>query len=252
MVPQDLGGTAASIAWPRSRPLSDLPGSASSGGWLQRDGSAPRVGGQGYEGSYAAVAKYVSPWRESWHGQEEKSTVRFETGPGEQSQVDWGSTWVYLGEARTRVHVFTMVLGYSRRLFARPTPTRVWRRSWRAMRKRSPTSGSHGHDPLRQPADDRHVEGGVHRPGGMERELQGPDGLLRGGGQAVPVLPGADEGQGGEWGQVRQGNALAGRRFRDLEDLNTYLLDWCRGWPTSASTGRRTRSRRRALRGRRR
>jgi len=49
-----------------------------------------------------------------------------------------------------------------------------------------------------------------------------------------------------------KGNALAGRRFRDLEDLNTYLLDWCRGWPTSASTGRRTRSRRRALRGRRR
>ena len=44
--------------------------------------------------------------------------MRFETGPGEQAQVDWGSTWIYLGEQRVRVHIFTMVLGYSRRLFA--------------------------------------------------------------------------------------------------------------------------------------
>jgi transposase len=73
---------------------------------------------QGYEGSYAAVAKYVSPWRQPWHGQEPAS-LRFETEPGEQAQVDWGSTWVYLGEERIRVHVFTMVLGFSRRLFAR-------------------------------------------------------------------------------------------------------------------------------------
>ncbi|MEA2691099.1 MAG: hypothetical protein QOJ16_486 [Acidobacteriota bacterium] len=76
------------------------------------------LAGQGYEGSYAAVAKYVSSWRESWRGQE-SATLRFETDPGEQAQVDWGSTWVYLGEERVRVHVFTMVLGYSRRLFAR-------------------------------------------------------------------------------------------------------------------------------------
>lgn len=33
--------------------------------------------------------------------------------------MDWGSAWVWLGEERVRVHVFTMVLGYSRRIFAR-------------------------------------------------------------------------------------------------------------------------------------
>jgi hypothetical protein len=42
-----------------------------------------------------------------------------ETEPGQQAQVDWGSAWVWLGEQRLRVHVFTMVLGYSRRIFAR-------------------------------------------------------------------------------------------------------------------------------------
>ncbi len=45
--------------------------------------------------------------------------MRFETGPGEQAQVDWGSTAIYLGEERVRIHIFTMVLGYSRRIFAR-------------------------------------------------------------------------------------------------------------------------------------
>ncbi len=76
------------------------------------------VQGQGYAGGYAALARYVAPWRAGFRA-EEAGTVRFETGPGEQSQVDWGSRWVYLGETRVRVHVFVMVLGYSRRIFAR-------------------------------------------------------------------------------------------------------------------------------------
>ena len=75
----------------------------------------------------AALLKYIAPWREPWRGAE-PATVRFETGPGEQAQVDWGSTWVYLGEQRVRVHVFTMVLGYSRRMFARAYRRRVWMR----------------------------------------------------------------------------------------------------------------------------
>ena len=35
-------------------------------------------------------------------------TVRFETGPGEQAQVDWGSSNVWFGESRVRVHFFVM------------------------------------------------------------------------------------------------------------------------------------------------
>lgn len=76
------------------------------------------LGSKGYAGSYSAVAKYVSPWRADWRG-EDLPTVRFETDPGEQSQVDWGSTAIYLGEERVRVHLFTMVLGFSRRVFAK-------------------------------------------------------------------------------------------------------------------------------------
>jgi len=92
-------------------------------------GRAPEVGfnasvlyrellGQGYEGSYPTVVRYVRPWREEAL-REQRSTVRFETEPGKQAQVDWGSAWVWLGEERVRVHLFVMVLGYSRRIYVR-------------------------------------------------------------------------------------------------------------------------------------
>ena len=42
---------------------------------------------------------------------------RFETEPGRQAQVDWGSTRVWIGARALRVHLFVMVLSYSRHLF---------------------------------------------------------------------------------------------------------------------------------------
>lgn len=72
---------------------------------------------RGFTGSYEAVKVAVRPLRSA-------ATVaavtqrRFETGPGEQAQVDWGQVTVCLGEVPTRVHVFVMTLGYSRRGYA--------------------------------------------------------------------------------------------------------------------------------------
>jgi hypothetical protein len=49
----------------------------------------------------------------------ELATIRFETGPGEQAQVDYGQLWVWLGTQVEKVHLFVFTLGYSRRLYAR-------------------------------------------------------------------------------------------------------------------------------------
>ena len=45
--------------------------------------------------------------------------MRFETGPGEQAQVDYGQIWVWIGAQLEKVHLFVFTLGYSRRLYSR-------------------------------------------------------------------------------------------------------------------------------------
>jgi hypothetical protein len=47
------------------------------------------------------------------------ATVRFETAPGKQIQIDFGQKWVTIGNKHTRVYVSVGVLGYSRRIFVR-------------------------------------------------------------------------------------------------------------------------------------
>lgn len=47
------------------------------------------------------------------------ATVRFETPPGQQLQIDFGEKVVRIAETPVRVYLMTAVLGYSRRLFVR-------------------------------------------------------------------------------------------------------------------------------------
>lgn len=182
---------------------------------------------RGFAGSYSALARYVSPWRAEFRRQE-LATVRFETEPGKQAQVDWGSTWVWLGEERVRVHLFVMVLGYSRRAFARGYP-------------------SEGLDALL----DAHERAFAHFGGRTATILYD---------NPRTIVLSKDEASGAvSWnaafkdrmdfygvevrlcryyraqtkGKVESGvkyvkrNALAGRRFADLDALNAWLEQWC-------------------------
>src|SRR5438093_4396042 len=182
---------------------------------------------RGYPGGYSALVKYIAAWRKAWRG-DDVPTVRFETGPGEQAQVDWGSTALFLGETRVRVHLFTMVLGFSRRIFAKGYL-------------------SEGLDPLL----DGHAAAFAHF-GGRTRSIlyDNPRTIVTSKDEAagqvvwsatfkdrldfyrvVPRLCRFYRAQ--TKGKVESGvkyikrNALAGRRFRDLEELNAYLLTWC-------------------------
>jgi transposase len=62
------------------------------------------------------VQRIVRPHREAKRAAE-VATVRFETAPGHQLQIDFGEKWVWIGEQRIRVMLFVAVLGYSRREF---------------------------------------------------------------------------------------------------------------------------------------
>ncbi|MFC5769082.1 IS21 family transposase [Thauera sinica] len=70
-----------------------------------------------FAGSYETVKLAVRPLR-TQACLASLTQRRFETGPGEQAQVDWGQITVRFGDARTTVHVFVMTLGYSRRAYA--------------------------------------------------------------------------------------------------------------------------------------
>ena len=72
----------------------------------------------GFSGGRLQVQRFVRPYREQrkWS---ELATVRFETGPGEQAQVDYGQIWVWIGAQLEKVHLFVFTLGYSRRLYSR-------------------------------------------------------------------------------------------------------------------------------------
>ncbi len=47
--------------------------------------------------------------------------VAQQTLPGAQLQIDFGEKWIVIGAERTKVHLFVAVLGYSRRIFVRPS-----------------------------------------------------------------------------------------------------------------------------------
>lgn len=47
------------------------------------------------------------------------ATVRFETAPGRQMQIDFGEKWVRIGGNRVRVYFLVAVLSFSRRCFVR-------------------------------------------------------------------------------------------------------------------------------------
>jgi transposase len=76
----------------------------------------------GYEGSLVTLRRFLAGCRHAEQAHA-KVTVRFETPPGQQAQVDWGDCGRLLGPAGQpkRVYVFTYLLGFSRMLFIRFT-----------------------------------------------------------------------------------------------------------------------------------
>ena len=73
-----------------------------------------------YTGSYSLVNKFVSQ-----HKKEEttKATIRYETIPGHQAQVDWKEQFKLIDKYGTEhiINIFLIILGYSRKKFIKLT-----------------------------------------------------------------------------------------------------------------------------------
>ena len=70
---------------------------------------------RGYTGCYTRVKDYIRPKRVLRPG---RATVRFETPPGRQAQLDWGELWTVIGGRETKVYFSAVTLGYARRFHA--------------------------------------------------------------------------------------------------------------------------------------
>jgi len=68
----------------------------------------------GYTGGITILKDFMQPWRRTYPSQ---ATLRFETAPGEQAQVDFGTFSYRDGEVLRHLYAFAMVLSYSRLLY---------------------------------------------------------------------------------------------------------------------------------------
>jgi transposase len=64
--------------------------------------------------SIRTVERAVKPYRRELEA-EARATVRFETAPGRQMQIDFGERLVEIGGSKIRAYLFVATLGYSRR-----------------------------------------------------------------------------------------------------------------------------------------
>ncbi|GHT02548.1 hypothetical protein AGMMS50276_32500 [Synergistales bacterium] len=91
--------------------------------FFQHDGNADVIRQEitkelGLKVSLRTVERAVKPYRDELR-KESTATLRFETAPGEQMQIDFGERYVLIGGEREYVHTFIAVLGYSRRAFVK-------------------------------------------------------------------------------------------------------------------------------------
>jgi transposase len=203
-------------------------------GYVQRRG--PEVGWNcavlhrelralGFAAGALQVQRYVRPLRttQRWAT---VATVRFETAPGQQAQVDFGQCRLWIAERLEVVHLFVFTLGYSRRCWVQAFPhERV-------------AALIAGHEGAFRHFDGVPLEGLYDNP----RTLV----LGRQDGQVLwhPVFadfaryygftPRACQPYRARTkGKVESGvkyvkrNALAGRRFGSWDGLNAWLMEWC-------------------------
>lgn len=77
------------------------------------------ISSQGYKGKITILSDFLTPIRQEIIRKEE-ATIRFETGPGKQAQVDWGSFGRVFDKKENRwrkLYAFVFTLGYSRALY---------------------------------------------------------------------------------------------------------------------------------------
>ena len=140
--------------------------------------------------------------------------VRFETPPGEQAQVDLARFELAFTDEPgvTRiVWLFSMVLGFSRLIWARFVAHQDHRPSCAATSPPWRRSAARARDPLRS-HEDRGDRRGCRRAGRLQSQSGRPCSALRLPAARLPAISATDEGQGGAAVPLHSRGLLPGRR----------------------------------------
>lgn len=179
---------------------------------------------QGYQGGKSTLKYFVQPYREA---RRREATVRFETEPGEQAQVDWGHFgFIEHQERRRRLYAFLMTLGWSRALYLEFTvssDTAWWLRCHiHAFRYLGGVPQVVLHDNLKTAVLEREADGTIHW---NPRYL---DFAHYYGFTPRACRPYRAQTKGKVESGIRyvRGNFWPGLRFFDLADLNEQALGW--------------------------
>jgi transposase len=182
---------------------------------------------QGYEGGKSLIKSFVQPYREA---RRQEATMRFETSPGEQAQVDWGHFGfiAHYGHRR-RLYAFVMTLGWSRASYLEFTVSAdaAWwlRCHVHAFRYFGGVPQVVLHDNLKTAVLERDADGAIHW---NPRYLDFADyyGFV-----PRPCQPYRAQTKGKVESGIRyvRGNFWPGLRFVDLTDLNQQAREWLDG-----------------------
>lgn len=177
----------------------------------------------GYAGKEAVVRAYVHPFRPP----HQANTVRFETKPGQQAQVDWAHFgYIQHQGRRRRLYAFVMTLGWSRAMYVEFTVSanEAWwlRCHIHAFRYLGGVPQQVLHDNLKTAVLNRGAEGTVHW---HPRYLDFADYY---GFAPHACRPYRAQTKGKVESGVRyvRGNFWPGLTFTDLADLNRQAVGW--------------------------
>lgn len=181
---------------------------------------------RGYGGGETQVRAFVHPHREERRARRE-ATVRFETEPGRQAQVDWGHFgYIEHHGRRRRLYAFVMTLGWSRASYLEYTVSMdiAWflRCHAHAFRYLGGVPRELLHDNLKTAVIDHGMGGAVHfHP--QYLDFAGYYGFSP---RACRPYRAQTKGKVENGVKYVRGNFWVGLRYTDLDDLNRQARGW--------------------------
>ncbi len=178
---------------------------------------------RGYAGKETQVRDFVHPLRQE---HKQKATVRFETEPGQQAQVDWGHFgYIEHHGRRRRLYAFVMTLGWSRAMYLEYTVSAdlAWflRCHVHAFRYLGGVARVILHDNLKTAVLER-VGGSIHfHP--QYLDFAGYYGFSP---RACQPYRAQTKGKVESGVKYVRGNFWVGLRYTDLDDLNSQARQW--------------------------